>query len=182
MFSYLSLTTSFLLGLVLIFFSATVRWLLSTRRPKNFPPGPPTLLGPGNLHQVPQLWSWETVDSWAKKYGPIMGLKLGPRNVVVLNDASLVYELLVKRANSFFDRTPMWLAQQHVVPEAPHSYGLFQRNDYGQRLRALSKHLLTGTGPSILAPLQKAAAMRLVYKLFESGGEDWLEDIKPWCV
>nr|UIK22909.1 cytochrome P450 [Trichoderma rhododendri] len=158
-----------------------IKWLLSTRRPKNFPPGPPTVLGLGNWHQIAPLWHFKQLDDWAKQYGPIMGLKLGPRNVVVLNDASLVYELFVKRATSFSERPPMYIGQNHIMPEGKHSYSLFMRNDYANRLRSIAKHTVVGSGLNNIAPMHKAAGTRLVYDLLKSG-DDWAEHLKPWSL
>ena len=176
--SYTALAVSLLFILLPTLYS-TVRWLRSTLRPSGYPPGPPTLLGLGNLHQIPRLWSHLKLDSWAKEYGRITGLKLGPLNVVVLNDASLVHELIVKQGASFCERPSVHIAQEHILPEAKHSYTLFMRNDYSNRLRTMSKQLLVGSGLSNVAPLQKAAATRLVYSLLEPG-DDWTEHLKPW--
>ena len=176
--SYTALAVSLLLILLPLLYS-TVRWLRSTLRPSKYPPGPPTLLGLGNLHQIPRLWSHLKLDSWAKEFGPITGLKLGPLNVVVLNDASLVHELIVKRAASFSERPSVHIAQEHILPEAKHSYTLFMRNDYNNQLRAMSKQLLVGSGLSNVAPLQQVAGTRLVYSLLEPG-DDWTEQLKPW--
>ncbi|KAK2594646.1 hypothetical protein QQS21_007622 [Conoideocrella luteorostrata] len=156
-------------------------WLHSTTRPKNFPPGPRPLLGLGNWHQIPRVWHFNQLHAWAKQYGEIMGLKLGPRNVVILNDASLVHELFVKRATSFSERPPMYIAQNHIVPEGKHSYSLFMRNDYGSWMRTLTKHTMVGSGLNNLAPIQKAAGTRLVYNLLKNG-DTWAEHLKPWSL
>lgn len=176
--SYTALAISLLLILLPLLYS-TVQWLRSTLRPSKYPPGPPTLLGLGNLHQIPRLWSHLKLDLWAKEYGPITGLKLGPLNVVILNDASLVHELLVKKASSFSARPSVHVAQEHILPEAKHSYTLFMRNDYNNRLRVMSKPLLVGSGLSNVAPLQQIAGTRLVYSLLEPG-DDWTEQLRPW--
>ncbi|KAL2169147.1 hypothetical protein VTG60DRAFT_6387 [Thermothelomyces hinnuleus] len=168
-----------LLALPLVY--SLVKWLLSTRRPSQFPPGPPGAPLLGNWHQIPSLLHCFKLHEWARQYGPIMGLKLGPRNVVVLNDGSLVYELIVKKANSFSERVPMYIAQNHILPEGKHSYSLFMRNDYGGRLRTLSKQTVVGSGLNNLAPLQKAAATRLLYQLYQDG-EHWVEHLKPWSL
>ena len=175
----MALYTALAISLLLTLLYSVVRWLRSTLRPSKYPPGPRTLPGLGNLHQIPRLWSHLTLNSWAKEYGPIMGLKLGARNVVVLNDGSLVHELLVKRAGSFSERPSVHIAQEHVLPEAKHSYSLYMRNDYNNRLRAMSKHFLVGSGLSNVAPLQRAAGTQLVYSILESGN-DWTEQLKIW--
>lgn len=174
-------TIYFLSAIVFPLVYIGVKWLLSTTRPKNFPPGPPTVLGLGNWHQIPSVWHFFQLDTWAKKYGPIMGLKLGPRNVVVLNDAALVHELIIKRATSFSERPGMYIAQNHIVPEGKHSYSLFMRNDYGNRLRSLAKQTLLGTGLNNLAPMQKAAGANLVYELSKNG-DKWADHLVLWYV
>ena len=176
--SYTTVTVPLLVILLALLYS-TIRWLGSTRRPAEYPPGPSTVLGLGNLHQVPRLWSHLKLDAWAKKYGPITGLKLGPLNVVILNDASLVYELIIKRGAAFSERPSIHIAQNHILPEAKHTYTLYMRNDYSNQLRSLSKQLLVGAGLGNVAPLQHAAAKRLVHSLLEPV-DDWMEHLKPW--
>lgn len=39
------------------------------RRPKDYPPGPPTLPLIGNLHQMPSKGSHHQFKKWAKEYG-----------------------------------------------------------------------------------------------------------------
>lgn len=73
----------------------------------------------------------------------------------------------------------MHIAQEHVLPEAKHSYSLYMRNDYSNRLRAISKLLLVGSGLSNVAPLQRAAGTQLVNGILESGN-DWTEQLKFW--
>lgn len=164
---------------VALFLYNVIQWLAATRRPQNYPPGPPTLLGLGNLHLVPQSLPFLKYDQWAKEYGPIVGLKFGSTNVVVLNDASLVYEFIVKRGAYFAARPPRYIAQEHVLPDARHTYSLFMRNDYSRRLRTVTKQFLVGAGLSELAPMQQAAGTRLIFNLLESGTE-WLEQIMQW--
>ncbi|MCJ1399408.1 hypothetical protein MMC11_002610 [Xylographa trunciseda] len=120
-------------------------------------------------------------DLWAKEYGPLVGLKFGPTNAVLINDASLIHELLVKRGASFNARPPRYIAQEHVIPEGRHTYVLFIRSDYSRRVRTISKEFLIGDGLFELAPMQKAAGTRLAYNLLQSGDE-WMEYILQWGV
>jgi hypothetical protein len=160
-------------------FYKAVLWLLSTRRPPNYPPGPRTLFGLGNIHQIPLSLPFLKYDSWAKEYGPIVGLKLGPENMVMLNDASLIYEHIIKRGQHFSERPPRYIAQEHILPDARNTYSLFMRNDYSRRLRTITKQFLVGAGLFKLAPMQKAAGTRLIYNLFQSS-DDWMDYIMQW--
>lgn len=154
-------------------------WIRNTRRTARFPPGPPTRLGYGNLHQIPRSLSFKVFDKWAKEYGPLTGFKLGSRNVVLINDASLVHELFVKRAALFSERPRMHIAQGHVLPDTWHTYSLFLRGDCSQRVRTIAKPYLTGAGLLSLAPVHKATAASLVYNLLQSS-ENWLEHLNSW--
>lgn len=86
-------------------------YYFAAQRPKDFPPGPPTIPFLGNLHLLPLSKSFlkytcphanpyvqssvliaSRFDEWANEYGPIVGLKFGPQNVVVLNNYHHVKE------------------------------------------------------------------------------------------
>ncbi|KAH8597601.1 cytochrome P450 [Bisporella sp. PMI_857] len=175
-------TVSVLIPLLLLIVYNTAKWLNSTRRPKNFPPGPPTILGLGNLHQMPQTMGFLKYKEWAKEYGPITGLKLGPTNAILINDALVLYELIVKRGASFNGRPQRYVAQKHVLPEAQHVHSLYMRSDYSKRFRTVSKPFFSGTGLANLAPMLQAGGMRLVFDLFETGNEKMADCIAQWSV
>jgi len=160
----------------------TIRWLLlATRRPAKYPPGPPIRLGWGNVHQFPPVFQYMQMHAWAKKYGPVMGLKLGVQNLVVLNDAEVIHELFVKRANSFSERAGMYIAQNHILPEGADTYSLVMRNHYNQQIRSQAKHLLVGAGLTNLVSMQKARGAHLINNLLGSG-ERWADHLKAWYV
>jgi cytochrome P450 len=41
---------------------------------------------------------------WAKEYGPVFTLKIGPTNMVVLCDRKAIHKLLVEKGNIYSDR------------------------------------------------------------------------------
>ncbi|TIC89853.1 (S)-N-methylcoclaurine 3'-hydroxylase isozyme 2 [Colletotrichum higginsianum] len=72
-------------------------WVLSTRRPKDFPPGPPPALIMGNVLQLPSEKNFLKFHEWKKTYGDIFGIKIGADNYVILSSAEHGRELYEKR-------------------------------------------------------------------------------------
>ena len=178
---YASVIISSVAALVTTLLYRAIRWLLATRRPSNFPPGPPTRLGFGNFHQIPASYNFVEVHEWAKKYGPMTGLKLGTQNVLLLNDAQLVHEFLVKRSAVIQGRPEAYMTHQRLLPGLARFYSLFMHGHESNMLRKLGKEYLLGSGLHKLAPLQKASGTQLVCSLFDSN-DDWMERIFTWCV
>lgn len=46
---------------------------------------------------------------WAKEYGGVFSLKLGPANVVVLADRKAIHKLLVEKGNIYSDRPETYI-------------------------------------------------------------------------
>ncbi|KAH0841493.1 putative Cytochrome P450 oxidoreductase [Fonsecaea pedrosoi] len=74
------------------------------RRPKDYPPGPPTVPVLGNLLQF---------EKWSKIYGPIYSLIIGSGKVmIILSSNREVKELLDKRAQATNDRSDRYIGHQ----------------------------------------------------------------------
>ena len=58
----------------------------------------PQPLSPSNLHQLPKTGGYVWFLSLRKQYGPIISLKLGPGNVIVLQSAKVVKDLIDKKS------------------------------------------------------------------------------------
>ena len=84
------------------------------RRPKDLPPGPPTLPIIGNLHQIPKERPHLQFQKWAQEYGPIYSLVLGSRTVIVLSTDQAVKDLLDKRSGIYSSRPDMYLGSKIV--------------------------------------------------------------------
>ncbi|RCI12012.1 hypothetical protein L249_1078 [Ophiocordyceps polyrhachis-furcata BCC 54312] len=82
------------------------------RRPKNYPPGPPTLPLIGNLHQMPKNNGHLQFQKWAEEYGPVYSLILGSKVVVVLSSDVAVKDLLDKRSAIYSSRPEFYLGQE----------------------------------------------------------------------
>ncbi|KAJ7622347.1 cytochrome P450 [Roridomyces roridus] len=96
-----------MLCLLLTALLATILALLLRKygaREDGLPPGPPTLPIIGNLHVFPKEYPHFKFTEWAKIYGGIYSLKIGPGTLVVVTDIAVVKELLEKRSLTTSDR------------------------------------------------------------------------------
>ncbi|KAJ5634636.1 hypothetical protein N7528_002478 [Penicillium herquei] len=97
---------------LLIGLAALFRILRIGRRPKNYPPGPPTLPIIGNIHQMPSRDAHLQFQKWADEYGPVYSLILGTKTLVVLSSDEAVKDLLDKRSNIYSHRQDMYIGQE----------------------------------------------------------------------
>ncbi|KAH0366556.1 cytochrome P450, partial [Aureobasidium melanogenum] len=93
-------------------------YLLSSlgSRPKNYPPGPPTLPileSSLTLNKIPRKNEYLQFTKWAREYGPIYSIMVGSRPMVVLSSLEVVKELLDKRSAIYSDR-PEAYAAKHI--------------------------------------------------------------------
>lgn len=97
-----------LVALVLIIFQTYYK---IGHRPRNYPPGPPTLPLVGNLHQIPREKRHLQFEKWARQYGPIYSLILGTKVMIVLNSDLAIKDLLDKRGVIYSSRPEAYIAQ-----------------------------------------------------------------------
>nr|XP_002123213.4 cytochrome P450 2U1-like [Ciona intestinalis] len=73
------------------------------RRPKNSPPGP---RGIPLLGVLPLLGRYpeRTLHEWSKKYGPVMSVRMGRQDWLVLGDHGTIHQALVKQSHTFSGR------------------------------------------------------------------------------
>ncbi|KFA56573.1 hypothetical protein S40293_01098, partial [Stachybotrys chartarum IBT 40293] len=156
-----------------------VRYLLSTRRPSNFPPGPPTILGLGNIHQIPPEKSFLKFHDLSKTYGDIVGLKIGPKNIIILSNPAHAYELFAVRGNKYSGRELPAVVRHYVVPP-PDRHVLFESyNDYVKQYRGSVRQFLGPEGIERLAPLHSAPGNGLLYRLLKEP-ESWTKSLHEW--
>jgi hypothetical protein len=118
---------SCLVGTILL----VVRLLFVGRRPKGYPPGPPTVPIFGNLTQVrrkrdflalcycsrrcdqlPQRDLHLQYQKWAQEYGPVYSVMLGTRAVIVLSSDQAVKEVLDNNSAVTSSRPERWLGYE----------------------------------------------------------------------
>lgn len=97
----------------LVALAAIFLWRLDQvgRRPKDYPPGPPTLPIFGNLLQIPQEKRHLQFEKWAREYGPIYSLMLGTKVMIVLSSDVAIKDLIDKRGAIYSSRPEAYIAQ-----------------------------------------------------------------------
>ncbi|KAK2736359.1 hypothetical protein FQN55_001654 [Onygenales sp. PD_40] len=150
--------------LVAVLAATLIPLALASSRPKNFPPGPPTVPVLGNLHLIPRTKAFVLFTEWRKKYGSIIGLKFGGSNFVILNSYQDVQELLEKRSSIYSSRPPNYIANTLICPDDVHM--LFA--PYGPSWRAVRKAVQALFAPreiSNLLPIQDAESTQTLYDI-----------------
>ncbi|KAG6365904.1 hypothetical protein INS49_000080 [Diaporthe citri] len=123
-----------MLGVVLALFLGL--YYGQSRPPIPAPAGPPRLPIIGNLHQIPRTGVHHRFTQWAKIYGGIFGLKLGPARAVVITDRRLVKELIDKKGSAYSSRPPSYVSHD-LITRGDHLLVM----DYGDRWRLLRRTL-----------------------------------------
>ncbi|KAK1990753.1 cytochrome P450, partial [Colletotrichum falcatum] len=153
-------------------------WVLSTRRPRDFPPGPPPVLVVGNALQLPPAKAFLKFREWAKTYGDIMGFKVGANNYVVLSSAEHVRELFEKRGALYSDRQQPYIPFQLVNPEAI----LFMKNDHTiKKTRTALRHLFGPADLRRVLGVQEAQAALLMRDLLNDA-DNFQGHLRRWAV
>ncbi|ERS95312.1 cytochrome P450 [Sporothrix schenckii 1099-18] len=98
-------------SLLLLLVTGFVRLLMVGRRPKNYPPGPPTIPILGNIHLMPKRDLHLQLRKWADQYGPVFSLILGTQTLIVLSSDQAVKDLLDKKSNIYSDRPELYVGQ-----------------------------------------------------------------------
>lgn len=165
-------------GLLLVLL---IRFALSTLRPHGFPPGPPTFPGLGNLHQIPLTVNFLQFTSWARQYGPILGLKLGPKNLIILSKASDVRSLWVQRGAAYAARPQTAIACDYALPDDHHRQVAFMTPEFHKVQRAAIKSHLGSAGFEKMRPIQQAFAARLMKDLLDDP-DDFPASLLHWSL
>ncbi|KAJ7586976.1 cytochrome P450 [Mycena floridula] len=151
-------------------FAVALIWIVNKvlnigKREKGLPPGPPTVPVLGNLHIFPTKFAHYKLTEWAREYGAIYSLKLGPGTAIVISSAAAVKELMDKRSASTADRPASYLVQE--VTGGFH-IALARYADTWRNLRKAVHTILTPQATNRHLPIQKAEATQLMYDTLQN--------------
>uniref|UniRef100_A0A669EL93 Cytochrome P450 2F2 n=1 Tax=Oreochromis niloticus TaxID=8128 RepID=A0A669EL93_ORENI len=102
---------------------------LKSRRPKNFPPGPPVLPLLGNTLQLSLENPLKDFERLRKSYGDVYSIFIGPKPAVIINGVKAIKEAMVTKASDFAGRP-----QDLFVNDVTKSKGVILA-DYGSSWR-----------------------------------------------
>ncbi|PQQ11205.1 cytochrome P450 CYP736A12-like [Prunus yedoensis var. nudiflora] len=171
--------TASAIAIILIFL--TFLWSLIQRpRHRKLPPGPWALPVIGNLHMLGNL-PHRSLRDLAKKYGPIMSMRLGTKTTIVVSSPEAA-ELFLKTHDTIFASRPK-VQSSDYLSYGTKGMGFSEYGPYWRHIRKLCTlqffvnqrlRLLLhcgGRGGFVVESLRKAAAEGQVVDLSEKVGE-----------
>ncbi|KAJ3782385.1 cytochrome P450 [Lentinula aff. detonsa] len=156
------MTTVVVLFLLIWFIRRLYR--IGSREP-SLPPGPPTIPLLGNLNIFPAEYAHYKFTVWAREYGDIYSLKIGPSTVVVITSMDAVKELMEKRSGSTADRPPNYIADN---VSGGLNMVLVRYGNEWRILRKTAHAILTPNAVTAHLPIQVAEATQVMYDLLNS--------------
>ncbi|XP_041999292.1 cytochrome P450 71A1-like [Salvia splendens] len=137
-----------MMSLLLLLLSLPIIFILyfQTQKSKNAnklsPPGPPRLPIIGNFHQFDGQDPYRYLQRLSKQYGPVMSLKFGARNVVVISTVEAVKEI-TRSTDAIFSSRVSTVAGKRVSYNYQ-DIGFSSYNDTWRELRKIATfHLLS---------------------------------------
>ncbi|KAH7133926.1 cytochrome P450 [Dactylonectria macrodidyma] len=172
------LTTHRLFWLALV--AGFIRLLFIGRRPKNYPPGPPTLPILGNIHLMPTRDAHLQFQKWAQEYGPVYSLILGTKTLIVLSSDQAVKDLLDRKSALYSHRQEMYVGQA-LASGGLRLLMMVRRscNSDGKQFRKLVHSLLNVTTSKGYVPYQDLENKQMLYEMLVQP-DQFLENIRRY--
>lgn len=156
---------------------AIYRLLQVGSRPKDYPPGPPTLPIIGNIHQMPTKDAHLQFEKWAREYGDIYSLMLGTSTLIVLSSDEAIKELMDKKSSNYSDRPELYIGQELCSDNLR-----VLMMGYGPKWRGIRKmfhHLLNATVATSYVPYQMLENKQMLNDLLDTP-DDFLKHIRRY--
>ncbi|KAG8926377.1 hypothetical protein FRC02_008940 [Tulasnella sp. 418] len=153
-----------LLGLGLVYGISKVR-KIGAREP-NLPPGPPTIPLLGNLNVFPKEEAYLRFAEWAKVYGHLFSLKIGPQTMIIISSMDALYEILEKNGAVTSDK-PRYEPFRRIAGKG----GVLAFEPYGpswRKLRKAASELMKPSTREKNTPIQIAETYQLLYDTLEN--------------
>ncbi|RUP45867.1 cytochrome P450 [Jimgerdemannia flammicorona] len=128
-------------------------------------PGPIGIPYFGNIFQI-GLHQYISFSKWAQEYGPIFQIKLGVKRWVVVSDAAVAHELMVKRGTNYSARDHSFIMNEIVHPG---SRGMLASSgEYWRKIRKLAHNGLAQKPVESYTPFIENESLELVRSLYNS--------------
>ncbi|XP_031120803.1 cytochrome P450 71A1-like [Ipomoea triloba] len=156
----------------IMIFAAVVRKPKKSPKPAGVPPpppGPPGLPLIGNLHQFDAKNPHLYLTNLAKKYGPVISLKLGSIPVVVISSASAVKQALKTHDKTFSGR-PEVTSQQKLSYKGL-DIVFSQYNDHWKEMRkTCNMHLFSPKNVQSFRPIRQQEVSLMLKQISKTAG------------
>ncbi|CAI9104499.1 OLC1v1003181C1 [Oldenlandia corymbosa var. corymbosa] len=142
----------------------------SMRKPKNLPPGPRPLPIIGNLHQVHGALPHRILRDFAKKYGPLMYLKLGEVPTVVVSSPEMAKLVMMDHDIVFASRP--YLLFGDILNYNCQDIAFSPYSDSWRQLRKIcNMELLSSKRVGTLRPIREEEVMNVMKTVASRIGE-----------
>ncbi|ONI09127.1 hypothetical protein PRUPE_5G219800 [Prunus persica] len=162
------------IAIILLFL--TFLWSLIQRpRYQKLPPGPWALPVIGNLHMLGNL-PHRSLRDLAKKYGPIMSMRLGTKTTIVVSSSEAA-ELFLKTHDTIFASRPK-VQSSDYLSYGTKGMGFSEYGPYWRHIRKLcTLQLLCPSKIEAFAPLRREEVGLLVESLKKAEAEGQVVDL-----
>ncbi|USW56371.1 Putative cytochrome P450 [Septoria linicola] len=142
------------------------RLLSIGKRPKDYPPGPPTLPIIGNIHQMPTKDAHLQFQKWAEEYGDIYSLMLGTQTLIVLSSDEAIKDLMDRKSNNYSDRPELYIGQELCSDNL--RVLMMGYSPKWRSMRKMFHHLLNATVAANYVPYQTLENKQMLNDLLDT--------------
>ncbi|EMC98771.1 hypothetical protein BAUCODRAFT_120072 [Baudoinia panamericana UAMH 10762] len=126
--------------------------------------------------QMPTTKIFFKLTEWAKQYGGIYSLKVGPSTIIVLSDRHAVKELLDKKSSISSDR-PTSVLRQELLTGGDHLLWMDATPEWRLLRKLIHADLTEGKCKQLHAPLQHAESVQMLHDMLQTPS-DWRRHIE----
>ncbi|OQO10660.1 hypothetical protein B0A48_03958 [Cryoendolithus antarcticus] len=144
----------------------------------NMPDGPPTIPFLGNMLQMPTTKSFLQMAEWAKKYGGLYSLKIGPGDIIVLCGRNEVKQVLDRKSSISSDR-PTSVLRQELLTGGDHLLWMDATPEWRGLRKLIHSDFTEGMCKKLHSRLQYAESVQMLYDMSRSPG-NWKRHLERY--